>query len=342
MDLQKLSQEAFATAKAHGWHDEKLPDETYLMLIITEIAEAVQADRKNFYISERHFVPDLETEEEWRPVVGYENDYEVSNLGHVRSKDMEVWTGRSYRVKKGRMLKPGKSGTGYYTCALRGRTKKVCQMVAEAFLFKSNPNDVVNHIDGNKLNDNVGNLEYISSSQNNKHALVTGLRHACSKIPFKDMVDISFRMKYTNEPCSSIYERIKDRIPVTLSAIKNIKQRKRYLKYTDCVEFELADILIRCLDLLGLKKKGAYLDEYVSRYILDFMERKPSFAEFAYEMCQFAASGEDSLGISERIGCIIGMVLQYCKQHNIDIDFFVEQKMRYNKLRSFKHGNKKY
>lgn len=46
MDLQKLSQEAFETAKAHDWHDMERPDETHLMLIITEIAEAVQADRK--------------------------------------------------------------------------------------------------------------------------------------------------------------------------------------------------------------------------------------------------------------------------------------------------------
>ena len=342
MNFDELSQEASETAKAHGWHDEEQPDEVYLMLIITEIAEAVQADRKNFYISERHFVPDLETEEEWRPVVGYENDYEVSNLGHVRSKDMEVWTGRSYRVKKGRMLKPGKSGTGYYTCALRGRTKKVCQMVAEAFLFKSNPNDVVNHIDGNKLNDNVGNLEYISSSQNNKHALVTGLRHACSKIPFKDMVDISFRMKYTNEPCSSIYERIKDRIPVTLSAIKNIKQRKRYLKYTDCVEFELSDIIIRCLDLIALRGKGVYADEYMAKYLHDFLKREPSSPEVAYELCKFAVSTDESLCLSERIGGIISLVTSYCKQKGIDIDFFVEQKMRYNKLRDYKHGNRKY
>ena len=47
MDLNKLRDEAFEIAKAHGWHDEELPDETYLMLIITEIAEAVQADRKD-------------------------------------------------------------------------------------------------------------------------------------------------------------------------------------------------------------------------------------------------------------------------------------------------------
>ena len=49
MDLQKLSQEAFETAKAHGWHDMERPDETHLMLIITEIAEAVQADRIRFH-----------------------------------------------------------------------------------------------------------------------------------------------------------------------------------------------------------------------------------------------------------------------------------------------------
>lgn len=336
MDLQKLSQEAFETAKAHGWHDIELPDETYLMLIITEIAEAVQADRKNQYISKRNFAPDLETEEEWRPVVGYENDYEVSNLGHVRSKDMEVWGGKSYYIKKGRMLKPGKSGTGYYTCALRGHTKKVCQMVAEAFLFKSNPNDVVNHIDGNKLNDNVGNLEYISSSQNNKHALVTGLRHSCLKIPFEDMVDISFRMKYTNEPCSSIYESIKDRIPVTLNAIKNIKQRKRHLKYTDCVEFELADIIIRCLDLAALR--GISLDG-VTEMTQTFHVRDYSLARLCYALCCHVTA---IIPLRCKIADVIAYTLAWCSFNSIDIDFFVEQKMRFNKLRDYKHGNKKY
>ena len=335
MNFDELAQEALATAKAHGWHDTEQPDEHWLMLIITEIAEAVQADRKNQYISKRNFAPDLETEEEWRPVVGYENDYEVSNLGHVRNKDMEVWGGRSYYIKKGRMLKPGKSGTGYYTCALRGHTKKVCQMVAEAFLFKSNPNDVVNHIDGNKLNDNVGNLEYISSSQNNKHALVTGLRHSCSKIPFEDMVDISFRMKYTNEPCSSIYESIKDRIPVTLNAIKNIKQRKRYLKYTDCVEFELADIIIRCLDYSALRGICLYnVPIFITDYCRDKSIVKRDFPTFAYFLTFKAVNGD--------VTDVLARVIAYCKLKGIDIDFFVEQKMRYNQLREYRHGNKKY
>lgn len=55
MDLNKLAKEAFETAKAHGWHDEKHSDEHCLMLIVTEIAEAVNADRKSKYAQRRMF-----------------------------------------------------------------------------------------------------------------------------------------------------------------------------------------------------------------------------------------------------------------------------------------------
>ena len=45
MDLNKLRDEAFETAKAHGWHDEELPDETYLLLIITEALDVIKLKR---------------------------------------------------------------------------------------------------------------------------------------------------------------------------------------------------------------------------------------------------------------------------------------------------------
>ena len=45
-DLNKLRDRAYLTAKAHGFHEKEISDKTYLMLIITEIAEAVNADRK--------------------------------------------------------------------------------------------------------------------------------------------------------------------------------------------------------------------------------------------------------------------------------------------------------
>ena len=46
MNLNELKDRAYKIAKEHGWHEQELSDETYLMLIITEIAEAVNADRK--------------------------------------------------------------------------------------------------------------------------------------------------------------------------------------------------------------------------------------------------------------------------------------------------------
>ena len=45
-DLNKLRDRAYSIAKAHGFHEKEISDETYLMLIITEISEAVNADRK--------------------------------------------------------------------------------------------------------------------------------------------------------------------------------------------------------------------------------------------------------------------------------------------------------
>ena len=57
-DLNKLRDRAYKIAKAHGFHEKEQSDETYLMLIITEIAEAVNADRKGHHA-------DIETFEDW-------------------------------------------------------------------------------------------------------------------------------------------------------------------------------------------------------------------------------------------------------------------------------------
>lgn len=336
MNLNELRDKAYKCAVTHGWHEEEYSNEHFLCLVISELMEAVEADRKGLYKNGKHFQANMETEEEWRPVVGYEDDYEVSNLGRVRSKDMEVWNGKVYYIKKGKILSPGKGGTGYYTCSLRGKTKKVCVMVAEAFLFKPNANYVVNHIDGNKLNDNVGNLEYISSGQNNKHALVSGLRHPSSKISYDDMVEISFRIKYCNESCTSIYNSIKDRIPVTLGAIKNIKQRKRYLKYTDSVEFELADACIRMLDYFGMVNyiidDSCGKDEVIEEFSRMYKDKK--FTESIFNIANSITRYETQLAFVKVIGL--------AKSRGIDIFWYIDQKMKYNELRPYKHGDKNY
>ena len=62
IDLNKLSNLAYNIACEHGFHDEEHSDEHYLMLVITEISEAVNADRKNNHADVEHFNKMLDTE----------------------------------------------------------------------------------------------------------------------------------------------------------------------------------------------------------------------------------------------------------------------------------------
>ena len=110
--------------------------------------------------------------ERWRPVVGYEGHYIVSDRGSVRAIERKDRTGR-VKHAKARALTIGT--TGYYSVGLhvdcKAKTVRVHRLVAEAFL--GNPSEgrtYVNHIDGNKLNNNVSNLEWATPGENNRHA----------------------------------------------------------------------------------------------------------------------------------------------------------------------------
>ena len=109
--------------------------------------------------------------EYWKPVVGYENLYEVSNLGRIRSFDRWVKSKNgSIRICRGRILKPYTNKDGYLCVVLsknnKHKTYKVHRLVAEAFL--PNPNNLpqVNHKDENKQNNNVENLEFCDCKYN--------------------------------------------------------------------------------------------------------------------------------------------------------------------------------
>lgn len=113
-------------------------------------------------------------EEVWKPVAGYESFYEVSNTGKVRSFDRQVWNGKAYYNKKGRELTLTKTSTGYWKIDLtKDKTKKsykVHRLVAAAFIPIVEGKTLINHIDGDPLNNNVANLEWCTQSENMKHA----------------------------------------------------------------------------------------------------------------------------------------------------------------------------
>lgn len=107
--------------------------------------------------------------EEWRTVPGTDGYLEVSNEGRVRS----LLRG------KPNILKATEDTNGYLRLRMTIHRKrysfKVHRLVAQAFI--DNPNNLpqVNHIDGNKKNNRVGNLEWVTNQQNAVHALKNGL-----------------------------------------------------------------------------------------------------------------------------------------------------------------------
>lgn len=114
-------------------------------------------------------------QEEWRAVPGYEGRYEVSSFGNVRS----IGTGGNRR--RGGPMKPhlATPGLRYVQVALYRngdrRYYRVHQLVMMAFDGPCPPGMEVNHIDGDAGNNRSDNLEYVTRSENLKHAFRIGL-----------------------------------------------------------------------------------------------------------------------------------------------------------------------
>lgn len=102
----------------------------------------------------------------WKDIDRFTN-YQVSDQGRVRNKITN------------QVLKPGRGGVGYLTVALykdkKSYSKNVHQLVSDAFIGKGTKGMTVNHKDGNKLNNNLSNLELVTRRANNVHAYETGL-----------------------------------------------------------------------------------------------------------------------------------------------------------------------
>lgn len=111
----------------------------------------------------------------WRDIPKSNGMYKISNFGRVKS----------LKGKKEKIIKPNKNRGGYLKIGLILNTGRkhisIHRLVASAFI--SNPNNLpeVNHIDGNKLNNNIKNLEWVTRKENSLHAYKIGLRKVSEK-----------------------------------------------------------------------------------------------------------------------------------------------------------------
>lgn len=137
------------------------------------------------------------TQEVWKPIVGYEGRYEVSDLGRVRSLPGNHVNGRIIRQAwRGRFLSVDLSMNGYR------KSFSVSRLVAEAFLPNPKKKTQVNHINPDRSKNHASNLEWVTPKENTAHAIAYGLRKPIqgekagqAKLTEKQAIEIIYRRR---------------------------------------------------------------------------------------------------------------------------------------------------
>ena len=136
-------------------------------------------------------------EEIWKNVKGFENVYQISNFGNLKSFKKD---------KNGKILSQVNKKNGYFSVILTSKKKilhtRIHRLVALAFIPNPNNKPCVNHKDGNKQNNNVKNLEWCSYQENIQHAKENKLwvynkPYKCKKVYQYDMLG-NFIKEYKN------------------------------------------------------------------------------------------------------------------------------------------------
>ena len=117
--------------------------------------------------------------EKWKDIPGYEGLYQVSDMGRVKScaKYLPSKAG-SFRFNKELILNPNLSQRYFKVSLCKNnirRTANIHRIVIEAFIPNPSNKSTVNHIDGNKLNNCLSNLEWATTKENVHHAINAGL-----------------------------------------------------------------------------------------------------------------------------------------------------------------------
>lgn len=151
----------------------------------------------------------LTGKEIWKDIPGYEEFYQVSNMGNIKSLSRYVKHNHGgFRIQKGRTIKQSINQDSYYCFALsrygNRKTVLVHRIVGQVFI--PNPNDfpLINHKDTIKTNNFYENLEWCTTQENTEHArvnnlIVCGENHVMSKLTDKLVLEIREKYKPNGE-----------------------------------------------------------------------------------------------------------------------------------------------
>ena len=182
----------------------------------------------------------MNSEEIWKDILGYEGLYQVSSFGRVRSLDryVEYSNGRIH-LHKGKVLSLLKGEYGYIQVSLyynRKMYKKyVHRLVAEAFLLNPDNLPEVNHIDEDKSNNSVDNLEWCTAKYNNNYgtARIRAKETAIKNGNCTGLSKEEYRKKYYEKNKESIKKYKKKYDQDNKESIKKYKKKYNQKYYQD-------------------------------------------------------------------------------------------------------------
>jgi len=174
----------------------------------------------------------IQLPEIWKDILGYEGHYQISNLGRVKSLPKIKKNRDGYCTTKEKFLKPNNYSNKYavFDLSLNLKVKRhlAHRLLAIAFIPNAENKPFINHKNGNKLDNSLGNLEWVSASENAKHAFDMGLRkrgevHSKSIFTDNQVIDIKQRLAKGENGASiaRLYNACK-------STIHNIKKNKTW------------------------------------------------------------------------------------------------------------------
>mgnify|MGYP004417315998 CR=1 FL=1 len=142
----------------------------------------------------------------WKPIVGFESNYLISNWGRIISLP------RNGVSNQPKILFPYLSKFGYYRIKLSKNNQYnwnlVHRLVAQAFLPNIHNKTQINHIDGNKQNNRFNNLEWCTAKENKMHSIDVLKRRPYTKLSEKEVLEIRSKYKsgkYFQTDLASLY-----------------------------------------------------------------------------------------------------------------------------------------
>lgn len=166
----------------------------------------------------------------WKDIKDYEGSYQISNFGNVKTLKRYIKNKRNnLKIVNGKILKPVKNELYHYVvlCKNSKKTKKyIHRLISQAFIPNPYNKREVNHIDSNKKNNKLENLEWVSSKENKRHAVLSGVRYRRLITTVTDKLTNNIYI-FDTQHAASIYMGYK-KTYITDCKTKNVYENKKY------------------------------------------------------------------------------------------------------------------